>query len=51
MKKEIKEKRELPKEIRNFITEKLRRGWSIPAIQEEITNKFGLFVPRTFIFC
>jgi hypothetical protein len=42
---------ELPREVRIFITEKLRRGWVKKAVQEEIEDLFGLHIPETFIFC
>jgi hypothetical protein len=43
--------KKLPKKISNHITERLRRGYAISVIQDEIIKEFKLFVPRTFIFC
>jgi hypothetical protein len=42
---------ELPPEVREFMGEKLRRGWVTKAVQKEVITHFGLLVPETFICC
>jgi len=54
MKKQIKQftgKRRLLRKVQIFISEKIRRGWVTSAIQKEIVDVFGLFIPETFICC
>jgi hypothetical protein len=42
---------EIPSEVREFMAEKLRRGWVTKAVQKQVITHFGLLVPETFICC
>lgn len=43
--------KELPRDVRLFMSEKIRRGCVAQAIQKQIAAHFGLLIPATFICC